>query len=117
MTHKAWHQYFLSNRHHFANIGWPPNPELSANEVRLITKAIQQFQRGENSEGKHLIRFAKQQGDPSYLDSFLLHFKVNYSHPGWWNGDYRAVGHWVPQFGMFALISTFYDVPDTSAVD
>jgi len=28
---------------------------------------------------------------------------MNLRHPSWWRGDYRAVSHWVPQFGMFAL--------------
>jgi hypothetical protein len=37
------------------------------------------------------------------LQQYLDHMEVNLNHPSWWRGDYRAVAHWVPQFGMFAL--------------
>jgi hypothetical protein len=37
------------------------------------------------------------------LEQYLDHMEMNLKHPSWWCGDYRAVAHWVPQFGMFAL--------------
>jgi hypothetical protein len=49
--------------------------------------------------------------DRAYLDSYLLHFETSFSHPDGWRGDYRAVGHWVAQFGMFALMASYDDVP------
>jgi hypothetical protein len=33
----------------------------------------------------------------------LDHLETGLTHPSWWRGDYRAVAHWVPQFGIFAL--------------
>jgi hypothetical protein len=33
----------------------------------------------------------------------LDHIETNLHRPSWWRGDYRSVGHWVPQFGIFAL--------------
>lgn len=33
----------------------------------------------------------------------LDHLETGLAHPSWWRGDYRAVSHWVPQFGIFAL--------------
>lgn len=42
-------------------------------------------------------------GDTRYLDSFLAHFYKNLENYKWWQGDYHTVGHWVAQFGMFAL--------------
>lgn len=42
-------------------------------------------------------------GDTRYLDSFLSHFYKNFENYNWWRGDYHTVGHWVAQFGMYAL--------------
>ena len=42
-------------------------------------------------------------GDEGLLSLYLDHMEISLSHPSWWRGDYRAVSHWVPQFGMFAL--------------
>jgi hypothetical protein len=41
--------------------------------------------------------------DERLLSLALDHVETNLHHPSWWRGDYRAVSHWVPQFGMFAL--------------
>ena len=41
--------------------------------------------------------------DERLLASALDHLEMNLQHPSWWRGDYRAVSHWVPQFGMFAV--------------
>lgn len=41
--------------------------------------------------------------DARLLDAYLDHMDLSLSHPSWWRGDYRAVSHWVPQFGIFAL--------------
>ncbi len=40
-----------------------------------------------------------------------LHFRKNYEETEWWKGDYYVVGHWVAQFGMFGLSSTYSDFP------
>ena len=42
-------------------------------------------------------------GDETLLALYLDHMQMSLNHPSWWRGDYRAVAHWVPQFGMFAL--------------
>jgi hypothetical protein len=47
--------------------------------------------------------------DPSYLRSYLLHFKETFENTRYWKGDYYEVGHWVPQFGMLAIMVTYYD--------
>lgn len=46
-------------------------------------------------------------GDPRFLSAYLDHFEETYSHPGLWKGNYYTVGHWVPQFGMLALMVTY----------
>ena len=41
--------------------------------------------------------------DERILGIILDHIETNLHHPSWWAGDYRAVSHWVPQFGIFAI--------------
>ena len=55
------------------------------------------------SRGWALLALAEASGDEGLLASALDHIEVNLHRPSWWRGDYRAVGHWVPQFGIFAL--------------
>jgi Protein of unknown function (DUF2891) len=42
-------------------------------------------------------------GEPAYSVSYARHFKAGFEPHSNWNGDYMRVGHWVAQFGMFAL--------------
>jgi hypothetical protein len=49
----------------------------------------------------------KATGDLRYLKLYLDHFELQYRTPGAWKGDYREVGHWVAQFGVFALAPVF----------
>ncbi len=45
--------------------------------------------------------------NPAYRESYVRHFWQGYSVPSNWDGDYLQVGHWVAQFGMFALQPLF----------
>jgi len=47
-----------------------------------------------------------------YVDAYVDHFEQSYSDPVNWKGSYQAVGHWVPQFGMFALQPLFSSQAD-----
>lgn len=42
-------------------------------------------------------------GEPGYRLAYVRHFKAGFEPHSNWNGDYMRVGHWVAQFGMFAL--------------
>lgn len=55
------------------------------------------------SRGWALLALAAATGDAALLASGLDHIEMNLTHPSWWRGDYRAVSHWVPQFGLFAI--------------
>jgi hypothetical protein len=55
------------------------------------------------SRGWAMLALAGASGDDALLAGALDHIEVNLHHPSWWRGDYRAVSHWVPQFGIFAL--------------
>ena len=80
MNFSAWHQYFLANRNHFDHIDWTDNQPLSDMEKRLITSSIQQFQRGEYSEGKHFMEFAQSLQDSSYVDTVRIFIKEEQDH-------------------------------------
>ena len=43
----------------------------------------------------------------AYLAAYAAHFQEGYQNPERWRGSYEGVGHWVPQFGMFALQPLF----------
>ncbi len=46
-------------------------------------------------------------GQLKFLDAFVSHFNAGYKPTSNWNGDYHGVGHWVSQFGVFALQPLF----------
>src|SRR5579885_869238 len=50
-----------------------------------------------------LFALYESSGDERLLSLYLDHMLTGLSRPSWWRGDYRAVAHWVPQFGIFAL--------------
>jgi hypothetical protein len=69
--------------------------------------------RGAHSFGLNFSRawglwdmYAKSQR-PDVADAYVKHFERGYLPPANWSGDYRAVGHWVAQFGMYALQPLF----------
>lgn len=75
-----WKSYFLKNKDHFSDIDWQTDDQLSIQEKEIITSSIQQFQRGENSEGKHFFAFAKSFPDPLYLECIRLFIKEEQTH-------------------------------------
>lgn len=50
-------------------------------------------------------------GEIRFLDAYLKHFNSTYEQPEAWKGDYGTLAHWVAQFGMLALIVSYYDIP------
>jgi hypothetical protein len=44
---------------------------------------------------------------PDIADAYAAHFQRGFAPASNWNGSYRAVGHWVAQFGLFALQPLF----------
>jgi hypothetical protein len=80
MKFSLWYQYFQSNRNHFDHLDWE-NKELLTGEVKgIITSSIQQFQRGEYSEGKHFLQFAKSMKDESYIETVKIFIKEEQDH-------------------------------------
>ncbi|MET0463720.1 MAG: ferritin-like domain-containing protein [Chitinophagaceae bacterium] len=80
MIFKRWKEYYEQNRNHFAHIDLDRPDELTAEERAVIASSLQQFQRGEHSEGKHLYAFAQQFGDQDYLDCIRLFIPEEQRH-------------------------------------
>jgi len=72
MCYQYWKNHFEANRFHFDDIDWNMQDGLLESEKKLITGSLQQFQKGEHSEGKHLFAFAKTMGNMVYTDSIKL---------------------------------------------
>lgn len=101
MEFTYWKEYFESNQSHFKQINWDEPDLLSDQERRLITRSIQQFQHGENSEGKNLFHFAKTLNNEEYLQCIRLFIKEEQTHArvlGRFMDKYnieKIKGHWV----------------------
>jgi hypothetical protein len=80
MSYRHWKEYFIANQTHFEDLDWKVTDELSAEEKKCIYRSLQQFQKGENSEGKHLFSFAKTFPDPEYFESIKLFIKEEQKH-------------------------------------
>ena len=46
-------------------------------------------------------------GRPDVLEAYVAHFNNGFTPASNWRGNYMAVGHWVAQFGLFALQPLF----------
>ncbi len=75
-----WLNYFKTNQSHFDTINFSDGYKLSDTEKKNIYKSIQQFQKGENSEGKHLYNFAKDWGNREYFETIKLFIKEEQKH-------------------------------------
>lgn len=96
-----WTEYYLANRDHFSELDWAFADDLSDAEYELLFETLQQFQRGEYSEGKNLMRYANVLGDTGYLDAVKLFIREEQMHArvlGRFmdaNDIPRIQGHWV----------------------
>jgi hypothetical protein len=73
-------------------------------KMRPVTKPQKAHHYALNfSRGWALLALAQAGGGDDLLSLALDHIETNLHRPSWWRGDYRAVAHWVPQFGIFAL--------------
>jgi len=80
MQFNEWKEYFLQNRKHFSDIDFDKEDQLTEEERKAIFSSIQQFQIGENSEGKHLYSFAKRFPDPVYLECIRIFIPEEQMH-------------------------------------
>jgi hypothetical protein len=77
---KYWEDYFINNENHFQGIDWQQEDVLSGEEKKMINSSLQQFQKGENSEGKNLYKYAKSFYDPLYVKCIRLFIREEQTH-------------------------------------
>ena len=81
---RYWLEYFVANTTSLLEIPWGRGAEITVAERRAIVSSIQEFQLGESSEGRHLLRsaetFAKRTRDPHYPEAMRLFIKEEQRH-------------------------------------
>ncbi|WP_044642636.1 ferritin-like domain-containing protein [Risungbinella massiliensis] len=81
---KHWVQIFEKNRRMFCPPNWNDHYQLTKEEYQTIYKSIQQFQKGESSDGKKLLAAAERQihhlEDQSYVKAIKLFIKEEQNH-------------------------------------
>lgn len=92
MDYKNWERHFKNNYDHLDHISFE-NDQVTKEEIEIITKSIQQFQRGENSEGKHLIEFAKNSSFERYHETIIHFIREEQRHA-------MILGKWMKQHGI-----------------
>jgi hypothetical protein len=83
-TSAEWLRHFELNARVPLDIPWDSGPELNAEERSALAQSIAEFQRGESSEGRHLIRYAesyaRERGDPDYARAIRLFIAEEQRH-------------------------------------
>ena len=73
---EEWVQYFRGNGLVAMRIPWHLGADLTADEKAAIAHSIRLFQLGENSEGRHLMQYAREWaarlGDSAYVEAIRL---------------------------------------------
>ncbi len=79
-----WAAYFAYNAAHQMAHNWSDEYRLTEIERHTILSSIQQFQVGENSDGRQLIRrakaYAERSGDHAYLPALMLFIQEEQRH-------------------------------------
>jgi len=81
-----WVDHFRWNGTVAMRVPWHIGPDLSDEERAAIAHSIQMFQLGENSEGRHLMRYAKEwadrTGDSAYPEAIRMLIVEEQRHAG-----------------------------------
>ncbi|MFB6258437.1 MAG: ferritin-like domain-containing protein [Flavobacteriales bacterium] len=101
MTFTDWLDHFRSNETHLDHIDWRACDHVDEREKAIIRASIQQFQKGENSEGRQLMAFAKKDGAKDHQEAVRYFIREEQRHSmalGTFmerNGIPRIKEHWV----------------------
>jgi len=83
-TSSEWLQHFKLNQRGLLAIPWDFGAELGAEERSAVARSIAEFQRGESSEGHHLMRYAefyaRATGDADYAQAIRLFIAEEQRH-------------------------------------
>jgi hypothetical protein len=105
-TSTEWLRYFEQNRESLLEIPWHAGPELTAQERVSLGRSVQEFQRGESSEGRHFLRYAEQYAaktdDRDYVSALRLFIAEEQRHA-------RDLGRFLTVNGIPLVESTLPD--------
>jgi len=83
-TSTDWLHHFHHNKDHFLDMPWHVGRELTVQERRVIARSVQEFQRGESSEGRHFLGYAEAYaaatGDRDYVAALRLFIAEEQRH-------------------------------------
>jgi hypothetical protein len=81
-----WCAYYRANREKLLDLPWEEEVRLTEAERATITKSVQDFQLGESSDGRNLIRAAREyaaaSGDGDYPEAIRLFIAEEQRHSG-----------------------------------
>jgi hypothetical protein len=83
VTSRQWFKHFQENAKNLLNIPWDSGYQLTSAEKKRVTASVQQFELGENAEGKTFKRKARvyaEKHDPAYMDALDLFIKEEQRH-------------------------------------
>lgn len=123
MTFTDIKTYFEANRRRFADLAWDDPYQLSAAERRAVRASLQTFQRGESSDGTHLLALAAAWNAPGYVAALQLFRQEEATHgavlgrfldqqglgrrgPHWLQGAFRQLGRYLGLENMLRVILT-----------
>jgi len=101
-----WRQYYEENARSLLEIPWHLGAELTPDETAAIAQSLKEFQIGESSEGKHLLRYsqeyAKRTGDQEYVSAIRLFIAEEQRHA-------QALGRFLRLNDISLVSTTFTD--------
>lgn len=93
MSFTHWALHFVRNANQFNHIDIAGEARLPADVLAVVASSVQQFQRGENSEGRHLMDRAHEMGDTTYADALRVFIREEQEHA-------RILGMWLQHQGI-----------------
>ncbi len=103
---RGWCAYFQRNARSLLPLPWSSGASLTAAEKAAVAASLQEFQRGESSEGRNLMRraadYAARAGDPFYPAAMELFIREEQRHA-------RDLGRFLESAGIPLLQSTRLD--------
>ena len=80
----SWLDYYRNNRECLLAVPWERGAEITGSEREAIWDSVREFQLGESSEGRHIIRcaheFAARQRTPAYAEAIKLFIREEQRH-------------------------------------
>ncbi len=101
-----WRLYYEQNARSLLDIPWQLGADLTRDEVVALAQSLKEFQAGESSEGKHLLRYAQayatRTGDQEYVAAIRLFIAEEQRHA-------RDLGRFLTLNAIPLLPTTFVD--------